>query len=86
MSSDSRDLEFYKFVETLSHRLRPMHEPRKALAHALRECREFFKAARGCIAVADESLLTARVLAAQRSGVGPAAHRTLHPPQPSAGA
>jgi signal transduction histidine kinase len=62
MSSDSRDLEFYKFVETLSHRLRPMHEPRKALAHALRECREFFKAARGCIAVADESLLTARVL------------------------
>jgi two-component system, NtrC family, sensor kinase len=62
MSSDSRDLDFYKFVETLSHRLKPMREPRKALGHALRECREFFKATRGCIAVADESLLTARVL------------------------
>jgi len=47
MSSPARELDFFKFVDTLSHRMKPMREPRKALAQALRESREFFGAARG---------------------------------------
>jgi signal transduction histidine kinase len=62
MASHPRELEFFKFVDTLSHRLKPMREPRKAVAHALRETRDFFQAARGCIAVADDGQGVARVL------------------------
>jgi two-component system, NtrC family, sensor kinase len=62
MSPQTRELEFFKFVDTLSNRLKPMREPRKALAHALRESRDFFQATRGCVAVADEGQPTARLL------------------------
>ena len=45
-----REFEFLKFFDGFTHNLRSIREPRKALAHALRESREFFKANRGCIA------------------------------------
>jgi signal transduction histidine kinase len=63
MSSPTRELEFYKLVDRLSHGLKPMREPRKALAQALRECRDFFRAAGGCVAVAYEGQTDATLLA-----------------------
>jgi two-component system NtrC family sensor kinase len=62
MSSPTRELEFYKLVDRLSHGLKPMREPRKALAQALRESRDFFRAARGCVAVAYEGQTDASLL------------------------
>ena len=62
MSTLPRELEFFKFADALSRRLRPMREPRKALETALRETRDFFQATRGCIAVADGSQTTATLL------------------------
>ncbi len=86
MSSPARELDFFKFVDTLSHRMKPMREPRKALAQALRESREFFGAARGCIAVADDGQADARLLIAfPREGRWDLQHigrfiRHSHPP------
>jgi two-component system NtrC family sensor kinase len=62
MLSPSRELEFLKFLDKLSQSLRAIREPRKALAHALRESRAFFRAGRGCVAIAEAGDPHARVL------------------------
>jgi two-component system NtrC family sensor kinase len=86
MSPHTRELDFFKFVDTLSNRMKPMREPRKALAHTLRETRDFFGATRGCIAVADDGEADARVLIAlPREGDWDLLHigrfiRHSHPP------
>src|SRR6476660_8931056 len=45
-----RELAALKFIDGLSAHLRDVREPHKALRHALRDTREFFKATHGCIA------------------------------------
>jgi hypothetical protein len=45
-----RELAALKFLDSLSTHLTAVREPHKALRHALRDTREFFDAARGCIA------------------------------------
>jgi len=45
-----RELAALKFIDDLSARLKDVREPHKALRHALRDTREFFQAAHGCIA------------------------------------
>jgi two-component system NtrC family sensor kinase len=45
-----RELAALKFFDGLAARLEDVREPHKALRHALRDTREFFKAAHGCIA------------------------------------
>jgi two-component system, NtrC family, sensor kinase len=46
----ARELAAFKFIEGLSGLLKDVREPHKALRHALRDTREFFSAAHGCIA------------------------------------
>jgi signal transduction histidine kinase len=50
MMSVERELAALKFLDGLSAHLRDVREPHKALRHALRDTREFFQAAHGCIA------------------------------------
>jgi len=50
MKSAERELAALKFIDGLSAHLREVREPHKALRHALRDTREFFGAAHGCIA------------------------------------
>jgi two-component system, NtrC family, sensor kinase len=50
MSLLERELAALKFVDGLAAHLRDVREPHKALRHALRDTREFFKATHGCIA------------------------------------
>jgi two-component system NtrC family sensor kinase len=50
MLSVQRELAALKFLDELSAHLRDVREPHKALRHALRDTREFFGAAHGCIA------------------------------------
>ena len=50
MLSVQRELAALKFLDELSAHLRDVREPHKALRHALRDTREFFAAAHGCIA------------------------------------
>ena len=57
-----QELEFLKFLDSLSTQLRPMREPQKALLHALRETRVFFRAAHGCIAAAEAGRTEADLL------------------------
>ncbi|MGH9373282.1 MAG: GAF domain-containing protein, partial [Vicinamibacterales bacterium] len=57
-----RELAFLKFVDGLSRHLRSIREPRKALAHALRDTRGFFGATHGCIALAEAGDPEARLL------------------------
>ena len=57
-----RELEFLKFFDGFSQHLRSIRDPRKALAHALRDSREFFQATQGCIAVAEAGESDARLL------------------------
>ena len=57
-----REFEFLKFFDGFTHNLRSIREPRKALAHALRDSREFFQANRGCIALAEAGESEARLL------------------------
>jgi signal transduction histidine kinase len=45
-----RELAAFKFLDGLAVQLKEVREPHKALRHALRDTREFFRAARGCIA------------------------------------
>ena len=45
-----RELAALKFIDGLSAHLKDVREPHKALRHALRDTREFFGAAQGCIA------------------------------------
>src|SRR5215471_9635407 len=45
-----RELASLKFIDGLSAHLREVREPHKALRHALRDTREFFRATHGCIA------------------------------------
>ena len=45
-----RELAALKFIDGLSAHLKEVREPHKALRHALRDTREFFQAADGCIA------------------------------------
>jgi two-component system, NtrC family, sensor kinase len=58
----ARELEFLKLLDSLSQHLKSIRDPRKALAHTLRESREFFRAASGCIATADAGESTASLL------------------------
>ncbi len=57
-----QELELLKFLDSLSAQLRPMREPQKALLHALRETREFFRAAHGCIAATEAGRADADLL------------------------
>src|SRR5262252_2539945 len=50
MLSVQRELAALKFLDELSAHLKDVREPHKALRHALRDTREFFAAAHGCIA------------------------------------
>jgi two-component system, NtrC family, sensor kinase len=50
MGSVHRELAALKFIDGLSAHLKDVREPHKALRHALRDTRDFFRAARGCIA------------------------------------
>jgi two-component system, NtrC family, sensor kinase len=69
MLSPPRELQFLKFLDNLSQYLRSIREPRKALAHALRETRTFFQASQGCIAAAEAGEEQARlILTAPREG------------------
>jgi signal transduction histidine kinase len=45
-----RELAALKFLDGLAAHLKDVREPHKALRHALRDTREFFQAAHGCIA------------------------------------
>jgi two-component system, NtrC family, sensor kinase len=45
-----RELAALKFIDGLSGHLTDVREPHKALRHALRDTREFFRASHGCIA------------------------------------
>jgi signal transduction histidine kinase len=62
MPSGARELEAFKFLDSLSQYLRSTREPRKALAFVLRESRSFFRAASGCVAVAEAGEADAQVL------------------------
>jgi len=62
MLPPARELQFLKFLDALSLQLKPMREPRKALAHTLRESRDFFHATRGCVAVAEKGQEDAALL------------------------
>lgn len=46
-----RELAGFKFLDALSIHLKDVRDPQKALRHALRDTREFFRATHGCIAV-----------------------------------
>jgi two-component system, NtrC family, sensor kinase len=46
----NRELAALKFLDGLGAHLKDVREPHKALRHALRDTREFFEAAHGCIA------------------------------------
>src|SRR5262245_51076529 len=50
MLSVQRELAALKFIDGLSSHLKEVRESRKALRHVLRDTREFFEAAHGCIA------------------------------------
>ena len=50
MKSAERELAALKFIDGLSTHLKEVREPHRALRHALRDTREFFGAAHGCIA------------------------------------
>jgi two-component system NtrC family sensor kinase len=50
MLTAQRELAALKFIDHLSAHLKDVREPHKALRHALRDTREFFRAAHGCIA------------------------------------
>jgi signal transduction histidine kinase len=50
MLTVQRELAALKFVDGLSAHLKEVREPHKALRHALRDTREFFRAPHGCIA------------------------------------
>ena len=50
MGSVHRELAALKFIDGLSAHLKDVREPHKALRHALRDTRDFFRATHGCIA------------------------------------
>jgi two-component system NtrC family sensor kinase len=50
MLTSQRELAALKFIDHLTAHLKDVREPHKALRHALRDTREFFRAAHGCIA------------------------------------
>ena len=50
MLTAQRELAALKFIDHLSAHLKDVREPHKALRHALRDTRDFFRAAHGCIA------------------------------------
>ena len=62
MMPPSREFEFLKFFDGLTHNLRSIREPRKALPQALRDSREFVQADRRSIALADAGEAEARLL------------------------
>jgi two-component system, NtrC family, sensor kinase len=45
-----RELAAFKFIDDLSAHLKDVREPHKALRHALRDTRDFYRAAHGCVA------------------------------------
>src|ERR671935_2827962 len=57
-----RELAALKFLDGLSAHLTAVREPHKALRHALRDTREFFEAAHGCIATLRAGRSTADLL------------------------
>jgi signal transduction histidine kinase len=70
MRSDDGELEFLRFLDALALHLKPVREAEKAVRIALRETREFFGAARGCVAVVEAGLPHAQVLFAMPKGGG----------------
>jgi two-component system, NtrC family, sensor kinase len=50
MLTVQRELASLKFIDALSAHLKEVREPHKALRHALRDTRDFFRATHGCIA------------------------------------
>jgi two-component system, NtrC family, sensor kinase len=67
MVSAEREFEFLKFLDSLTGQLKPMHDPQKALRHALRETRDFFRARSACIAVVQPGVTGASVVCAMPS-------------------
>src|SRR5262245_45521126 len=57
-----RELAALKFIDGLSAHLKDVREPHKALRHALRDTREFFRASHGCIATLAPGRSTADLL------------------------
>ena len=57
-----RELAALKFIDGLSAHLKEVREPHKALRHALRDTREFFRASGGCIATLRPGLPEAELL------------------------
>ena len=51
MLPPDRELAGFKFLDALSVHLKDVRDPQKALRHALRDTREFFRASQGCIAM-----------------------------------
>lgn len=62
--SPERELEFLRLIDALPARLKPVSDVQKSLATALRLAREFFRADRGCAAVARPGEPLAEVLTA----------------------
>ena len=82
-----RELAALKFIDGLSAHLKDVREPHKALRHALRDTREFFRATHGCIATLRAGPLGSRppLHAAKADRLGPGRADALHPSHPSAG-
>ena len=51
MLREQRELAALKFIDDLSAHLKDVRDPQKALRHALRDTRDFFQAAHGCVAM-----------------------------------
>jgi signal transduction histidine kinase len=62
MLQPQRELASLRFISDLSARLKDLREPHKALRHALRDTREFFQAAFGCVATLGPGTLRADIL------------------------
>src|SRR5215470_12994872 len=57
-----RELAALKFIDGLSAHLKDVREPHKALRHALRDTREFFRATHACLATLRPGHAEAEVL------------------------
>jgi two-component system, NtrC family, sensor kinase len=62
MDVHERELEFLQFLDGLTGHLKPMRDAEKALRFALRDTREFFQAAHGCLAVVPAGRQQAEIL------------------------
>ena len=82
-----RELAALKFIDGLSAHLKDVREPHKALRHALRDTREFFRRRHGCIATLRAGRPEADLLFTlpEADRLGPGRADALHPSHTSAG-